>query len=167
MNNNLEAVAKKCIDALKTGHKLMFCGNGGSSELANHIVAELVVKYKDDRPALNAVSLCSNMAVITAIGNDYGFEQIFSRQIEAYGARGDVLFCISTSGKSKNVLLASEVAKKIDVTTVAMTGDFKCALNESTDFSLVSEGEILTPKIQEKQLKMGHELVKMIEDGLI
>lgn len=163
--NSLENIAKKCIEALVRGNKLLFCGNGGSAELCNHIAAELVVKYKNKRRALNAISLCSNISVITAIANDFGFEQVFSRQIEANGVKGDILFCISTSGKSKNVLLASETAKKQGITTIAMTGNFKCALNQSSNFTLTVD-EISTPRVQEAQLKLGHDLVELIENGI-
>lgn len=162
----METIVKKCVEALKDGKKLMFCGNGGSAELANHIAAEFVVKYGVKRRAIDAVSLCANMAVITACANDFGFEQVFSRQVEAHGKKGDILFCISTSGESKNVLLACETAKKMGVLTVAMAGDFKCSLNDSADFTLSTKGETLTAKIQETQLKMAHELVELIESGL-
>lgn len=163
--NPLGDIVAVCVDALKSGKKLMFCGNGGSAEFSNHIVAEFVGNFSNKRLALNAVSLCSNMAVITAIANDFGFEQVFSRQLEANGQKGDVLFCVSTSGNSKNVLLASETAKKMGITTVAMTGDFKCALNESSSLSLIVE-ERAVQRIQEAQLALGHELVGEIEKVL-
>jgi len=162
----MEIVVKKCIEALEAGNKLIFCGNGGSAELSNHIAAEFVVKFGAPRHAFDAISLCANMAVITACANDFGYEQVFSRQVEAHGRAGDILFCISTSGKSENVLLACETAKKLGITTVAMTGDFECALNESADFALLATGETITAKIQEVQLKMAHELVALVENGL-
>lgn len=165
MKNSVEEIAQKCVEALSSGNKLMFCGNGGSAELSNHIAAEFVGKYKEERCALDAISLCSNTSIITAIANDFGFEKVFSRQVEANGNRGDVLFCISTSGKSKNVLEASEMAHKKGVITVAMTGNFKCALNESTNYTLMVD-ETQTPKIQEAQLIQGHNLVELIENQL-
>ncbi len=159
-------IIRKCINALKGGKKLMFCGNGGSAELANHIVAEFVVKFGAKRQALDAISLSANMAVITACANDFGFKYVFSRQVEAHGKEGDILFCISTSGESKNVLLALEAAKKMGVLTVAMAGDFECSLNKNADFILSAKGETATPRIQEAQLKMAHELVELVENGL-
>ena len=163
---SLDVVVQKCIDALKAGNKLMFCGNGGSAELSNHIAAEFVVKYGPKRRALDAISLCTNMSVITACANDFGFEQVFSRQIEAHGKKGDILFCISTSGKSQNVILACGAAKKAGVMTIAMTGDVECPLTKLADFALVAEGEIVTAKIQEVQLVMAHKLVELVENGM-
>ena len=162
----METIVQKCIDALSAGKKLMFCGNGGSAELANHIVAEFVVKYSSKRRALDAISLSANMSVITACANDFGFEQIFSRQVEAHGKEGDILFCISTSGESQNVLLACETAKKMGILTVAMAGDFECTLNNSADLLLCATDETTTAKIQELQLKLGHKLVELVENGL-
>lgn len=160
---NFEKVVEFCAIALRNGNKLLFCGNGGSAEFSNHIACEFVCKLKDERPALNALSLCSNIALITAIANDFGYENIFSRQLEACAKEGDILFCISTSGNSKNVIKACHAAKKLGVKTVGMCCE-DGELGAISDVALISNGD--TAQIQEHQLRLGHKLVECIENAL-
>ena len=126
----IEAIARRCTDALRQGGKIIFCGNGGSAAQAQHLAAELVGRYKMERPAMNALSLTVDTSNITAIGNDYGYDVIFSRQLEGVGRAGDVLIGLSTSGNSKNVVRAFEQAKKWVFTPLPLSGPraAKCAI---------------------------------------
>ena len=119
----IETVANICIAAIKNDHKIMFCGNGGSAADSQHLAAELVGRYKINRPALNSIALTTDTSILTAVGNDFGYDTIFERQVEGLGQKGDVLIGLSTSGNSKNVLLAMDKAKSLGITTVAMTGE--------------------------------------------
>lgn len=112
LSPQIEKVSDICIEALKNGHKIMFCGNGGSAADSQHLAAELVGRYKINRPAMNALALTVDTSILTAVGNDYGYDTIFERQVEGIGKSGDVLIGLSTSGNSKNVLAAFELAKK-------------------------------------------------------
>jgi len=118
----LEAWGQAAASTLMAGGRLLACGNGGSAEQAQHLTAELVGRYADDRPPLAAIALTSEMAAVTAIGNDYGAEQVFARQVRAHGRPGDVLVCLSTSGSSRNVIAAAQAGAEIGVTTWALTG---------------------------------------------
>ena len=115
--DKIEKIADLCVKAILSGHKVIFCGNGGSAAQSQHLAAELVGRYKKDRSAMNALSLTVDTSNITAIGNDYGYDVIFARQLEGVGQKGDVLIGLSTSGNSKNVLLAFEQAKKMNIKT--------------------------------------------------
>lgn len=127
----IEKVSKACVEAMKNGAKVMFCGNGGSAADSQHLAAELVGRYKMNRPALNSIALTTDTSILTAVGNDFGYDTIFERQVEGLGKKGDVLIGLSTSGNSKNVLLAMQKAKSMGITTVAMTGE-KGRKNERT-----------------------------------
>jgi D-sedoheptulose 7-phosphate isomerase len=116
--NNIETIAKTCIKSLQNGKKIMFCGNGGSAADSQHLSAELVSKLCYDRPALNAIALTVDTSALTAIGNDYGYLNSFSRQVEALGNEGDILFAFSTSGTSKNVVEAVKKAKEKNIITI-------------------------------------------------
>lgn len=107
----IEKVSKACVEAMKNGAKVMFCGNGGSAADSQHLAAELVGRYKMNRPALNSIALTTDTSILTAVGNDFGYDTIFERQVEGLGKKGDVLIGLSTSGNSKNVLLAMQKAK--------------------------------------------------------
>src|ERR1700693_3915894 len=115
-------VVEACVEALRQGHKILFAGNGGSAADAQHLAAELVSRYAYDRPGLPAFALTTDTSVLTAIGNDYGYEHLFARQLDAVGAAGDVFFGISTSGRSPNVLRAFDAARAKKLVTVGMTG---------------------------------------------
>ncbi|MCC6275718.1 MAG: D-sedoheptulose 7-phosphate isomerase [Leptospiraceae bacterium] len=160
----IEKAGEMAANALSAGGKLLFCGNGGSSCDASHIATELVVRYKsgNERKALPAISLSSDSATITACGNDYGYKEIFSRQVEAFGKPGDVLFAITTSGNSENVLLAVEKAKLLGMKSVALLGGSGGKLKSKCDHEIiVPSGE--TARIQESHILIGHLICSIIE----
>lgn len=161
----IEKVSAVCIDALKKGHKIMFCGNGGSAADSQHLAAELVGRYKMNRPAMNALALTVDTSILTAVGNDYGYDTIFERQVEGLGKSGDVLIGLSTSGNSKNVLAAFDMAKKKGITTVAMTGQSGGKMKEQADFTINVPSDV-TNNIQEMHIAVGHLLCGVIEKEL-
>ncbi len=141
------------LAAVKAGKKVLACGNGGSAADAEHFVGEFLCRYKDDRKPLRAVSLVSNSAALTAIGNDYAYEKVFARQVEALGEAGDVLLAITTSGKSKNVLAALRVAKEKKLHSILLTGPGGASLTNDADV-VVAVPSDETARIQEM-----HELI--------
>jgi D-sedoheptulose 7-phosphate isomerase len=148
--------------ALRTGKKLLFAGNGGSAADAQHWAGEIVSRFYYDRPGLAAIALTTDSSVLTSIGNDYGFEHIFSRQIGALGQAGDVLFAISTSGKSKNILLAAETARNKGMKVIGFTGASGGQLAAACDICLRSPSDE-TPRIQECHELIGHLVCALIE----
>ncbi|MDO5114990.1 MAG: D-sedoheptulose 7-phosphate isomerase [Synergistaceae bacterium] len=156
------AAAERIISALGDGGRLFLCGNGGSAADAQHIAAELSGRYLKERRALDAAALSCNSSVLTALGNDYGYYEVFSRQIEAHGRRGDVLLAISTSGNSENILRAVSSAKKLGVFTIALTGAGGGRLRESADMTICVPSSF-TPRIQEMHILIGHTLCEMVE----
>jgi D-sedoheptulose 7-phosphate isomerase len=160
-----ETIANKCIAALRDGKKILFMGNGGSAADAQHLAAELVSRLCYDRPGLAAIALTTDTSALTAIGNDYSFENIFSRQIESIGQRGDVLIGISTSGKSPNVLRAFEAARLKGMTTIGFTRDDAPTMTERCDLVL-NIPSIVTPKIQECHIVFGHIICAIIEETI-
>ena len=158
----IESVAKVCIDTIKNGNKVMFCGNGGSAADSQHLAAELVGRYKMNRPALNSVALTTDTSILTAVGNDFGYDTIFERQVEGIGKKGDILVGLSTSGNSKNVLLAMEKAKAMGIKTVAMTGQKGGKMKENADFAINVPSDT-TNHIQEMHIAVGHILCGIIE----
>jgi len=161
----LDSAAQVCVSALNSGGKLIFCGNGGSAADAQHLAAELVGRYLRERTALAAIALTTNSSCLTAIGNDYSYEEVFSRQIEALGIRGDFLIGISTSGTSPNIIQALRVAKRKELTTIAMTGKGGGKLGDHADFCLKIPSQ-QTPRIQEAHILLGHILCEIIEESL-
>ena len=162
---SIAAVAKLLITALGNKNKILLFGNGGSAADAQHIAAELVGRFGFDRPALPALALTTDTSCITAIGNDLGFDQIFARQIEAFAKPGDVVIGISTSGNSPNVVAGLHSAKKLALSTVALTGESGGELRSIADHSIcVPSGE--TPRIQECHNLLGHILSKIVEQEL-
>jgi D-sedoheptulose 7-phosphate isomerase len=158
-------VACLTAESLRKGGTVFFFGNGGSAADAQHLAAELVGRYLRERPALCGVALTTNISCLTAIGNDYGFDLVFARQLEALGSEGDVAIGISTSGSSKNVLKAIEVAKRKGMITVGMTGKEGGALKAIVDYCLCISSD-QTPRIQEAHIMIGHILCEIIEDNL-
>jgi D-sedoheptulose 7-phosphate isomerase len=158
-------VAKRWVTALKKDHKLLFFGNGGSACDATHLAAEFVNRFHRDRPALAAISLATDTAALTSISNDYDYESIFSRQIEALGQKGDVAIAISTSGNSPNVLKAVEAAKARGLLTVAFTGKDGGKLAPLVDYAFIVPSDS-TPRIQETHITLGHLLCELTEEGL-
>lgn len=158
----LAEVSEILIDALRNGNKLMVFGNGGSAADAQHIAAEFVGRFAFNRPALPALALSVNTSCLTAIGNDYGFDLVFARQIEALARRGDVAVGISTSGNSPNVIRGLESAGRIGVRTVGFSGAAGGKLKQTAEFCLCAPSEE-TPRIQECHILMGHILSEIAE----
>ncbi len=161
----IEKIGTVLTEALKKGNKLLFCGNGGSAADAQHIAAELVGRFCQERKALAAIALTTDTSILTCLGNDYGYEFIFSRQVEALGQSGDVLIGITTSGNSQNVLGAIQVAKARGLTTVALTGRGGGKIARLADVSLVVPSSN-TQRVQESHITIGHILCSLIEEAL-
>ena len=162
---NVEKIATKATQVLQNGGKIMFCGNGGSAADSQHLAAELVSKLYYDRPGLNAVALTTDTSALTAIGNDYGYEKVFSRQVEAIGQKGDMLIGFSTSGRSKNVLLAFEKAKLMNIITVGFLGQDGRDIGKISDYQ-INIPSSSTPNIQEGHISTGHIICAIIEDNI-
>jgi len=170
LDKNLDSIAftsYKLSDCLRNGGKILLCGNGGSAADSQHIAAELVVRFRShvNRKALAAMSLTTDTSILTACGNDYGFDKIFSRQVKAFGNEGDILIGISTSGNSKNVILAIEQAKKQNMMTIGLLGGNGGKLKELCDHAVIIPCEI-TARIQECHIMVGHIWCETIEDTL-
>lgn len=167
MNNDaliekIFTAAEMIAGALKSGHKLLIAGNGGSAADAQHIAAEFVCRFYFDRPALPAVALSVDTSVLTATGNDYGFLNIFSRQIEALGCEEDIFLAISTSGNSPNIIKALEAAKKMKIKTILLTGAKDSHGAQKSDLCIKVPSEE-TPKIQESHIMLGHIICAIAE----
>ena len=158
----LEAAASACIASLQTGGKVLLAGNGGSAADAQHIAGELVSRFAFDRPGLSAIALTTDTSILTAIGNDYGYEWIFVRQIQAIGCPGDVFIAYSTSGRSPNILLALQEARTRGLTCIGLTGNRESGMVDACDHCLVIPSSE-TPRIQEGHLVLGHILCGLIE----
>ena len=150
-------------EALKNGHKIMLCGNGGSAADAQHIAAELSGRYKTERRGLAGLALTTDTSVLTAVGNDYGFDRIFDRQVEALAQKGDVLIGISTSGHSKNVVRALSLARNMGCRTVGLSGRDGGVMSEFCDVNIIVPSDD-TPRIQEMHILIGHILCQAIDD---
>lgn len=161
----VETVATRCVAALKQGNKLLFMGNGGSAADAQHLAGEMVSRFAYDRPGLQAFALTTDTSVLTAIGNDYGFEQLFARQVQAVGKPGDVLFGISTSGSSPNILTALEAARTAGIVTVGLTGNRRARITEVVDYC-IEVPSASTPRIQEGHMIAGHILCGLVEAAM-
>lgn len=155
-------IANMCIDTIKSGHKVIWCGNGGSAAQSQHLAAELVGRYKINRPAMNSISLTVDTSNITAIGNDYGYDVIFSRQLQGVGQSGDVLIGLSTSGNSKNVVSAFEMAKEMNIKTVALVGEKGGLMRDMADIALCVPADT-SAHIQEMHITIGHLICDLIE----
>jgi D-sedoheptulose 7-phosphate isomerase len=155
-------VSEILVSAFKQGNKVLLFGNGGSAADAQHIAAELVGRFAFDRPALPALALSVNTSCVTAIGNDYGFDQVFSRQIEALARPGDVAIGISTSGNSANVVRAMSVARKMGLRTIALTGRTGGTLRNTVDHCICIPSDE-SPRIQECHILIGHIISELVE----
>jgi len=160
--NNIESVAKKCVELYRGDKKTILAGNGGSAADAQHIAAELVGRYGFDRPSIPSLALTTDTSNLTAIGNDYGYDQVFSRQLEGMGQEGDIFIGISTSGNSLNIVKAFESAKKKNIYTVALVGRDGGEMAKLADISLIIPSDS-TPRIQESHILIGHILCDIIE----
>jgi D-sedoheptulose 7-phosphate isomerase len=160
------AIAAAIINALRSGNKILLIGNGGSAADAQHIAAEIVGRYKQDRPAYAAIALTTDSSALTAIANDYGFEQVFARQVEGLGARGDVLLALSTSGRSPNILAALRTARERGLVTIGFTGSKGEALRALCDHLFVSSSDD-TPIVQQIHLSVAHGICDEIEQTMM
>lgn len=162
---SIEQSAKLLIDAFKKGKKLLACGNGGSAADAQHIAAELTGKFYKDREPLYAEALHVNTSYLTAVANDYSFEEVFSRLVKAKGREGDVLIAISTSGSSKNIIRAAQAARKIGMKVIGLTGETGGELKRYCDVCICVPSQD-TPRIQEAHITIGHIICEIIEAEL-
>ena len=162
IHNAVVEAGRITAEAMKAGHKLMVCGNGGSAADAQHLVAEFVSRLTVDRPALRAIALTTDTSILTAIGNDYSYDNVFERQVEAIGQKGDVLLAISTSGNSRNCVKALKVAKKMDIHTIAYTGNKGGAMADLSDWNVIIPSDT-TMNIQESHLALEHIFCMVVE----
>jgi D-sedoheptulose 7-phosphate isomerase len=165
LSGQLKNAADKCITALEQRGKVLICGNGGSAAEAQHLAGELVGRYKLDRSPLAAIALAADPAVLTCIGNDYCFEEVFSRQVRALGRTGDLLIAFTTSGQSANILNALKAAREMGIDSISFLGRDGGAALKVTDCALVVDHRD-TARIQEGHLFLMHCLVDLIEAGL-
>ena len=164
--DEIAKAASVIIEAYRKGKKVLICGNGGSAADAQHIAAELVGRYKMERKALPAIALTTDTSIITAVGNDYGFEKIFSRQVEALGEKDDVLVAISTSGNSPNVLSAMEEAQKKGMRIIVLAGGTGGKMREMKSDAMIIAPSNNTPRIQELHITAGHIICELVEKEL-
>jgi D-sedoheptulose 7-phosphate isomerase len=161
----LEAAALDCVSCLQNGGKILLAGNGGSAADAQHIAGELVSRFAFDRPGLSAIALTTDTSILTSIGNDYGYVELFARQIQAHGNEGDIFIGYSTSGKSPNILHAFKEARLRGLKCLGLTGNRGGSMRELCDHLLeVSSSD--TPKIQEGHLVLGHILCGLVENAI-
>jgi len=159
-------VAQLMGRAFREGRKVLLFGNGGSATDAAHIAAEFVGRYKRERAPLPAIALTTDIAAITCIANDYGFEELFARQVRAHGQKGDIAIAISTSGNSPNVLRGIEAARECGLTTIAWTGGTGGKLAGMADYAFIVPSTV-TARIQESHITLGHVLCELIEDQVL
>ena len=165
LQRKIEKAARKLVQVFENRKKLLLCGNGGSAAQAQHLATELVSRFYRDREALNAESLTVNSSSITSIANDYHFDKIFSRQVEAKGENGDMLIALSASGKSKNIIEAVKAAHELHIFTVVLAGNDDSALPDITDL-VISVPSTKVPQIQEVHLLIGHLICEYVEREL-
>jgi len=161
--DTIQEIGYRCKAALENGNKILFCGNGGSAADSQHLAAELICRFKKERRSLAGIALTTDTSALTAIANDYDFESVFARQVEGLGRTGDVLIGISTSGNSKNVVKAAEMARSIGMHTIAFTGEGGGKLAELCDITLAIPSNV-TARIQEMHILAGHIMCEIIEE---
>ena len=162
IGHSVEVAAKLCLDCLKNGNKILLFGNGGSAADAQHIAAELVGRYKTERKGLAAIALTTDTSALTAIGNDFGYDCVFDRQVEALANTGDVAIGISTGGSSANVTSALKLAKDLDCKTIGFSGRGGGEMNELCDINIVVPAQD-TARIQEMHIVIGHTICHLID----
>jgi D-sedoheptulose 7-phosphate isomerase len=165
IQKSIKTAATFCCEALRNDKKIIFAGNGGSAADAQHLAGELVNRFGFDRPGLSAIALTTDTSVITSIANDYGFEKLFSRQIQAIGKKGDVLVVLSTSGNSSNIIEGIKEARKTGIITIGLTGRSGGKMPPLCDICLNVPSDD-TPRIQEAHILIGHILCSIIENSL-
>jgi D-sedoheptulose 7-phosphate isomerase len=161
---SIEEASKLAIATLRNGNKILLCGNGGSAADAQHIAAELTGRYKTERRGLPGIALTTDTSALTAIANDYGYDRVFDRQVEALANKGDLLIGISTSGNSANIISAFKVAKEMGCQTIGLSGRDGGKMNEVCDINLVVPSND-TPRIQEMHILIGHTICQAIDDA--
>jgi len=161
---NLEQASILAVNTLKKGNKILLCGNGGSAADAQHIAAELTGRYKTERRGLAGIALTTDTSALTAIGNDYGYDRVFDRQVESLANNGDLLIGISTSGNSENIINALKVAKNMGCSTIGFSGKGGGAMNDICDINLVVPSDN-TPRIQEMHILFGHTICQIIDNN--
>ena len=163
--DSIEAAAQMLINCYRAGGKVLLCGNGGSAADAQHLAAELISRLKLERAAIPALALTTNTSLLTAIGNDYKYDLVFVRQVEAFGRAGDVLIAISTSGESENVIKAVEFSRVQGIKSIALTGEKGGRLAEKVDIAIKIPSNNVQ-RIQECHITVGHILCELIESAL-
>lgn len=163
--NLIKQASLKVLDAYKKGNKTLLAGNGGSAADAQHIAGEFVSRFYFDRPGLASIALSTDTSIMTAIGNDYGYENLFARQVQAQGVSGDVFIGISTSGNSKNITKALELCKEKNIVSIGLTGASGGAMNELCDYCIKAPSSC-TPRIQEAHILIGHIICAIVEEEL-
>lgn len=161
----IEKAAQIMTDAYRNGHSALLAGNGGSAADAQHLAGELVNQFYFARPGIPAHSLSTDTSVMTAIGNDIGYDYLFSRQIEAQGSKGDVFIGISTSGNSKNIIEALKVCREKGITSIGLTGNKPCKMDDLADLCIKVPSDC-TPRIQESHILIGHIICAIVEENL-
>ena len=165
IQRSIKESVELCCEALRNNKKIIFAGNGGSAADAQHLAGELISRFGFERPGLSAIALTTDTSVITSISNDYGFEKLFSRQVQALGKKGDVLLALSTSGNSANIIEGIKEAKRNSITTIGLTGRSGGNMSLLCDLCLKVPSDD-TPKIQEAHIMIGHIICSMIENSL-
>lgn len=165
LSQKIAKAVRLTIRTYKNGNKVLLCGNGGSAADCQHIAAELVGRFKKDRKALPAIALTTDTSVLTSISNDYGYDFLFVRQIEAWGKRGDILFALSTSGNSANIIRATKFAKKLGLFTIGLLGGNGGKLNKIVDLSIIVPAKS-SDRIQEAHIAIGHIICDLTEQKL-
>ncbi len=164
--DEIQLISRAIINAFKNNAKVLIFGNGGSAADAQHFAAELVGRFKKERKGLPAIALTTNTSTLTALANDYDFDMIFKRQIEALGRKGDIAIGISTSGQAPNVIRGLNTAREMGLTSIALSGQNGTNLIETTDISLLIQSKN-TPHIQEAHILIIHTVCKMVEDTIV
>lgn len=159
---NFDLCSRVVTNALKNGNTIFWCGNGGSAAESSHLAAELIGRFKNNRHPLRSLALNTDLAAITCIANDFGYEQIFSRQLQGLGKEGDILIVLSTSGESANILAALRMAKNLDMTSIALLGKNGGSAINLSDFSILVKS-FETARIQEIHLLLGHTICEFVE----
>ena len=165
IQQQIEMISNKIINAYNNGNKTLIAGNGGSAADAQHIAGEFVSRFYFDRPGLASIALTTDSSILTAIGNDYGYEKLFSRQIQANGKNGDVFIGISTSGNSKNVIEGINTAKELGIITVGLTGQKGGQMIEICDYCICMPSNE-TPRVQEGHILVGHIICAVVEEAI-
>tara|TARA_B100001093_G_C26744969_1_gene978417 strand:+ start:256 stop:834 length:579 start_codon:yes stop_codon:yes gene_type:complete len=161
-SKEISAAVNQIVSSIKSGNKIIFCGNGGSASDAQHLATEFIGRYRDNRPSLPAIAITTDTSALTAIGNDYGFDNIFSRQLEGIGKSGDTLVAISTSGKSKNIIKAAKTAKEIGINVIGFTGKNESELSKLSDICVHAQNT-KTNHIQEMHIAIGQLICEIVE----